>query len=119
MTAYTPVTVSYVADLSRAIDINPGYAWAIARRGQAYLAVGRYDEALADFSCAIDIGPSRAWIIASCGQAYHATGQSDKAHADFTRAIELDPEIAFMTATSVARITTDDGPGSVDPRTDD
>jgi tetratricopeptide (TPR) repeat protein len=33
-----------LADLSRAIELDPGDAWAIAGRGQVYLSMRRYDD---------------------------------------------------------------------------
>jgi tetratricopeptide (TPR) repeat protein len=42
-----------LTDLSRAIDLNPQYAWAIANRGLTYQLMGRYDDALTDLTGAI------------------------------------------------------------------
>ena len=46
-----------LADFSRAIELDPGNAWAIASRGETYRLMGRYDEALADFNRAIELDP--------------------------------------------------------------
>ena len=37
-----------MADLTRAIGLDPEYAWAFGRRGQCYQALARYEEAVAD-----------------------------------------------------------------------
>jgi len=47
-----------LADLNRAIELNPEYAWAIAHRGRTYQAMKRYDDALADLNRAIELDPS-------------------------------------------------------------
>ena len=39
-----------LADYSRAIELDPRNAWAIASRGETYGRMGRYDEALADLT---------------------------------------------------------------------
>ena len=46
-----------VADLTRAIGLNLGYAWAFGSRGQCYQALARYEEAVADLTRAIEPGP--------------------------------------------------------------
>jgi len=47
-----------LADCTRAIDLDPSYAWAITSRGRTYQAMERYDEALADLNRAIELDPS-------------------------------------------------------------
>jgi tetratricopeptide (TPR) repeat protein len=49
-----------LADLNRAIELDPSYAWAIGSHGQTYQAMERYDEALADLNRAIELDPSLA-----------------------------------------------------------
>jgi tetratricopeptide (TPR) repeat protein len=49
-----------VTDLSRAIDLDPGLAWAFAERGETYRRMERHEQALADFRRAIDLDPSLA-----------------------------------------------------------
>jgi tetratricopeptide (TPR) repeat protein len=43
--------------LDRAIELDAEYAWAIARRGETYREMERYDDALADFNRAIELDP--------------------------------------------------------------
>jgi len=70
---------------------NPTGAWAIASRGQAYLTLKRYDQALADLNRAIELDPDDAEAIGSRGQACRLLGREEEALADFARATELDP----------------------------
>jgi tetratricopeptide (TPR) repeat protein len=79
-----------LADLNRAIELNPEDASALACRGYTYWDMERYDEALADFNRALELDPENAWAIVSRGQTYRAMGRYDLALDDFGRAIELD-----------------------------
>ena len=46
-----------VADLTRAIGLDPGYAWAFGERGETYRLMGRHEEAVADLTRAIGLNP--------------------------------------------------------------
>jgi serine/threonine protein kinase/Tfp pilus assembly protein PilF len=77
------------ADFSRAIEAAPWWADPYLRRGEAFQAEKRFDEALADFDRAIERAP--AW-----GEAYYLRGQLhnqrerfEQALADLDRAAEL------------------------------
>ena len=83
-------TLRVLGEVRRAV--GPAYEPEYYRLcGNAYRAMGRYEEALADFTRAIELDPADAWAIASRGQTYRLMGRYDEALADFTRAIELDP----------------------------
>jgi tetratricopeptide (TPR) repeat protein len=87
-----------VADLTRAIELDPELAWAIAARGETYRLMDRYEDAVADLTRAIELSPDDAEVIGTRGQAYQAMGRHEDAVADLTRAIELDPELAWAIA---------------------
>ena len=38
-----------LADLNRAVELDPSHIWVIASRGHAYLVMRRYGKSLADF----------------------------------------------------------------------
>jgi len=59
-----------LADLNRAIELDPNQTRAIADRGETYRITGRYDEALADFNRAIELDSDYAWAIGSRGHTY-------------------------------------------------
>jgi tetratricopeptide (TPR) repeat protein len=84
-----------LADLTRAIELDPGLAWAIAGRGDTYRIMRRYEEALADFTRAIELDPGLAWAIADRGNTCRVMGRYEEALADLSRAIELDTENAW------------------------
>jgi len=87
-----------ITNLTRAIDLDPDYSWAIAERGETYRLMGRHEEALADFTRAIDLDPSNAEIVARRGETYRLMGRHEEALADFTRAIDLDPDYSWAIA---------------------
>lgn len=48
---------SAVADASRALELDPSYAKAQYRRGDAHFAMGKYKDALKDFKAAARLAP--------------------------------------------------------------
>jgi tetratricopeptide (TPR) repeat protein len=87
-----------LADFNRAIELDPGRAWAIAERAQTYRLMERYDDALADLNRAIELDPGRAWAVLQRAQTYRLMERYDDALADLNRAIELDPRYALAIA---------------------
>src|SRR5215467_2693258 len=79
--------VGDLAELNRDIKLHPADAYAISSRGQVYLAIGRYDEALADLGRAIELDASDAWAISARGRALGEMGRFDEALADLGRAV--------------------------------
>lgn len=79
------------ADLMANPDDPQG--WAVL--GQAYMTLGRYDEAAIAFENAIDRIPDNAFLFASLGQAYlfGANGtMTPPAREAFARALDLEPQ---------------------------
>ena len=76
-----------LADLNRAVELDPDHADAIARRGRVHQDMERYDEALADYSRAIELRPGDAWAITGRGRVYLEMERYDEALADLSRAI--------------------------------
>ncbi len=68
-----------LADLNRAIELDPADALDIASRGETYRRMERYEEALADFSRAIELNPGYTSAIASRGQVYQAMQRYEEA----------------------------------------
>jgi tetratricopeptide (TPR) repeat protein len=71
---------------------RPDHAHAYRCRGNAYLSLGRYEEAVADYSRAIELDPRHARDLSNRGKLYRDLGQLDKSLDDVSRAIELDPK---------------------------
>jgi tetratricopeptide (TPR) repeat protein len=83
-----------IADLSRAIDLDPKSEPAVYRRGAFKLQKGDYDGAITDLSRAIELSPNTADYYSDRGLAKLRKRDNDGAIVDFTRAIELDPKAA-------------------------
>jgi tetratricopeptide (TPR) repeat protein len=84
-----------IADLSRAIDLDPKSVPAVYRRGAFKLQKGDYDGAITDLSRAIELSPNTADYYSDRGLAKLRKRDNDGAVVDFTRAIELDPKNAI------------------------
>ena len=84
-----------MANLTKAIELNPKYAIAYNNRGNAWSDKGEYDKAIADYNRAIELKPDYAFAYNNRGNAWDDKGEYDKAIADFTKAIELKPDYAF------------------------
>lgn len=85
-----------IADVSRAIELEPNAAEYRISRSQAYTRIPRFDLALEDANEAIRIAPNTAYCYSSRGYVYMAMGDSAKAIADLSHAIELDPNNAMF-----------------------
>ena len=80
-----------LADFDRAVALDEKFgSGAIARRGETYRLMKRYEEALADFDRAVALDESDAGAIAERGDIYRLMGRSQQALADFNRIIALD-----------------------------
>jgi tetratricopeptide (TPR) repeat protein len=78
-----------LADFDRAIELDPKYTWAIARRGVTYRGMERYPEALADFDRAIELDPKDNWLHYNRALAHIGLKQPENAKADLTQALQL------------------------------
>ena len=84
-----------IAAYTRAIEMDPAYAGAYARRGNAELLKGDYAAADADIERAIELDPNDAYGYTSRGNAKRVRGDLAGAIVDFDRAIELDPKDTY------------------------
>jgi tetratricopeptide (TPR) repeat protein len=83
-----------IEDLSRAIEIKPGFAEAYNNRGIAYKGLGNYKLAIEDYNRAIEIKPGYAEAYNNRGNAYKGLGNYRQALDDYGRAIEIKPGFA-------------------------
>jgi tetratricopeptide (TPR) repeat protein len=67
-TASRSATKTRLLISTRPLKLDPDDAWAIGSRGQTYVALGRYDDAVADCNHAIDVDPRHDWALAQRGR---------------------------------------------------
>jgi len=84
-----------LADLNRAIELDPSLAPIYANRGLVYMYMGEPDPALADFNRALELDPNNPAFYLNRGAVYQRLKDKDRALADYTRAIELQPNNAM------------------------
>ena len=79
---------------SKAIELNPEYAWAYCNRGIAYRNLEDYRQAIRDYDKAIELDPKDADIYCNRGNAYGSLGDYRQAIRDYDKAIELNSKDA-------------------------
>ena len=80
-----------IAELNKAIQLDPENAQAYKDRGNAYYGAKKYDEALADWNKAVELDENFHQAINNRGMIYRERGQVDEALKNLNRAIEIDP----------------------------
>ena len=83
-----------IADLNKAIEINPGYAEGYYNRGYIYDVQGKISGALSDYSKAIAMNPNYAVAYQNRSNVYAIQGDFARAVADINKTIELKPNDA-------------------------
>ncbi|MCA2660800.1 MAG: tetratricopeptide repeat protein, partial [Microcystis sp. M049S2] len=83
-----------LADLNKAMKLNPNYALAYSVRGELYYYQKKYELALADWNKAIKINPNFAMAYSDRGNIYYDQQKYELALADWNKAIELDSKLA-------------------------
>lgn len=81
-----------IADLDKAIALNPGDFYSRDARGIAYAGLKQFDRAIEDYDQAIKLKKDAPSAFGARGLAHEALDQQDLAIADFSRAIELKPD---------------------------
>ncbi len=92
-----------IADLTKAIELNPKFVLALYQRGQLYNRTGDEEKAAADFDrynaaldAAVTENPSDWQAVNRRGIALYNTRRWDEAIADFERAMELAPDESVL-----------------------
>lgn len=83
-----------VADVNRALDLNPHNADAYRFRGGLYLEKNELDHAIADLDQAIALNPRNAGAYIYRGMSYIKRNDPDRAITAFNQALTLDPRNA-------------------------
>ena len=83
-----------IADLNKAIELNPKDARAYYNRGVVKDELKQYKEAIADYTEAIKLNPKYSYAYNNRGVVKGKLKQHKEAIADFDKDIELNPEYA-------------------------
>ncbi|HEX9971809.1 MAG TPA: tetratricopeptide repeat protein [bacterium] len=78
-----------IAEISMAIELNPGYAEFYRLRGNTYSHNGDDEQAMVDYNKAIEINPRYDEAYNNRGLAYFNRGDYDQAIADYNKSIEI------------------------------
>ncbi len=85
----SPKLEAAVADVSRVIELEPNYEWALYHRAWTYAALLQHEKAIVDYSKAIALRSDIAGFWLKRGESWAALGQAERAVDDFTQYIEL------------------------------
>jgi len=78
-----------LADLAKAIELNPNNFQLWDQRDTIYQKLGQLDKAIGDYTKLVVLNPKDPFALTHRGLAYQKLGQPDKALADYSKAIEL------------------------------
>jgi tetratricopeptide (TPR) repeat protein len=82
-----------IGEYTRALQLDPNYAWAYLHRGVAYhnQIPLQNQNAINDYTKAIQLDPDYALAYNSWGGSYGMLEQYENSISDYTKAIQLDP----------------------------
>src|SRR5262249_4762171 len=80
-----------LANVNKAIGLDPKLALPWNNRGHTYIEMRQYDKALADLNKAMELDPRNAWPWHDRARIYTKLHQYDKALAAANKCIEVDP----------------------------
>lgn len=83
-----------IETLTQTLSQHPQDAEAYYQRGESYLKLEKYEEAIQDYTKVIELAPQDARGYRARGLAYAEFAYADKAIADYQHALELDPNNA-------------------------
>ena len=79
-----------IQELSKAVELDPGYPPAYSHRADAYKDKGQVKEALADYSKALAIDPKYSVAYLNRANLYAGKSEFDQAVADYTRVLQIE-----------------------------
>jgi tetratricopeptide (TPR) repeat protein len=84
-----------LVDFTRSLELSPGDAWTLSKRGQVLHELKRYDEALADFDTVISLNAGSPWYWYLHAETHRTIGQYNQALSDINQAVELSSEYVW------------------------
>ena len=88
-----------LADINRALEINPDYALAHNYKGVVFAMTGIEDQAILEFTRAVELAPGLADAYVNRGKVYLQMSDGESALADLDTALDLEPESAELLLT--------------------
>lgn len=82
------------AEFRRAIELNPGYAFAHVWRGELLSAMGRHTEAVAELDRAYELDPTSLTVSDQRALVLYMARRYDEAIAQIRKTLELEPRYA-------------------------
>jgi len=83
-----------IAELNKAIEINPRFVDAYSLRGIVLSSIGAYDHAIDDFNKVLEINPRDAVAYSFRGLTKSILGKLHEGLEDFNKALEINPRLA-------------------------
>jgi tetratricopeptide (TPR) repeat protein len=83
-----------VADLNRAVELNPRHYWSRCLRGLCHHNLGEHTLAIADFSHCLGQA-EEAWVHVNCGYSLYVLQKRPEAVGEYDAALRLDPNLAL------------------------
>ena len=83
-----------IAELQKALAINPDYAEAHYNLGNAFLQQGRMEEAIAQYQMALEIMPDDEEVHNNLGNVFLQQGRMEEAISCYQKALEINPNHA-------------------------
>lgn len=80
-----------IADYTKAIKLDPKYAFAYNNRGASFGDLGKHEEAIADYTKAVEINPEYASAYYNRGISFDEQGKYEEAVSDYTKVLGLSP----------------------------
>jgi len=97
------ITEIQSGDLKKAIDkldllleVEPGFAEAWNKRGDAWLNMGDMDKALADYEVALQLNPYHYGVMQMCASIWMERSEARKAYEYLSRAITINPNLEHL-----------------------
>ena len=83
-----------LADINKAIELNPNYALVYAYRGLAYSETNNFDDAKIDFEHAIKIAPRNPELYLMKARFFYQYAKYDQGLKEASSALSINPELA-------------------------
>lgn len=93
-----------LADINKALTINPSLPEALIQRAYSFNFQGKYDQAIDDFTKAIKLNPKEAKFYIGRADSYRSKKEYEKALSDCDMALSIDPVKAAGAYSAKARV---------------